>query len=371
LPTALVDARVKSLRAKRDSIRDLFDHVDVDIEAKDDIFDSIADRFETVEETREDFHRSYDQAPEADVTDDLYENYIRAVDRLARELNVLETEAVYLDLYQHQNTGHRSTQLEHAAEVCEELKRVFDVDPIVIPVIRNGYAFDPIDEELPSTGGEELNYALILPREGDDRRYDPFLAHEMAHALLDEHPRLRSRFRREVNERDETVSRDGEFGETWTNWFEEFFCDICGLLAYGPAYYCAVVRRLSRHGSFEFERGEDGDPHPPDALRVDVIRELAEREFPDLADCIRDDAIAYDRHLDALEAEKPPDYDTYDDDDLVRFLLEEVPEAIDHDLDALITDIEDGIDPADRPERRHRLEANREWLPSYPPQNGG
>lgn len=367
MPTALVDARVESLRAKQDSIRKLFDRVDVDIEAEDDIFDSIADRFEKVEETQDDFHNSYDQAPEADVTDDLYENYIRAVDRLARELNVLETEAVYLDLYRHQSSGHRSTRLEHVAEVCEELKYVFGIDPTVIPVIRNGYAFDPIDEELPSTGGGELNYALILPREGDDRRYDPFIAHEIAHALLDEHPRLRSRFRREVNERDEKVSKDGTFGETWKNWFEEFFCDICGLLAYGPAYYCAVVRRLSRYGSFEFERGEDGNPHPPDALRVEVIRELAEREFPDLTSRIHNDVIAYNHHLDALEEEKPPDYDTYDDDKLVRFLLDEVPETVNHDIDALITDIEDSVEPSDRPKRRHRLRANREWLPSYPP----
>ncbi len=72
------------------------------------------------------------------MTDSLYENYVRAVGRLARELHVLETEAVYLDLYQHQSTGHRSPQLEHAAEVCEELKRVFDVDPMVIPVIETG-----------------------------------------------------------------------------------------------------------------------------------------------------------------------------------------------------------------------------------------
>jgi len=172
--TPLVDARIESLRAKQDSIRDLFDHVDVDIEAEDDIFDSIADSFETVEETRDDFHRSYDQAPDADVTDGLYESHIRAVDRLARELYVLETEAVYLDLYGHQSSGHRSTRLEHVAEVCDELKHVFNIDPMIVPVIRNGYAFDPIDEELPSTGGKELNYALILPREGDDRRYDPF-----------------------------------------------------------------------------------------------------------------------------------------------------------------------------------------------------
>lgn len=363
---------MEALRAKRDSVRDLFERVDADLEVTDDIFGSIADRFDTVEKNRDDFHRAYNQAPDADVTADLYGDYLRAVDRLTRVLNVLETEAVYLDLYSHQRTGPRATRLEHAISVCEELKGVFGVDPTIIPVIRNGYEFPPMDEELPSTGGGKDLYALILPRGDDDGRYAPFLAHELAHALLDEHPKLRSRFRREVDKRDEMVGRkDDEFGATWKNWFEEFFCDICGLLAYGPAYFCTSVRRLCRHESFRFERGGDGDPHPPSALRIDIIRELAEREFPELAARVKDDAIAYDRHLDALESSKPQDYDTYNDDGLVKFLLDEVPEVVNHDLDSLVADITNGVDPAERPNRQHRLEANREWLPSYPPQNGG
>jgi len=222
LLTPLVDARIESLRAKQDSIRDLFDHVDVDIEAEDDIFDSIADSFETVEETRDDFHRSYDQAPDADVTDGLYESHIRAVDRLARELYVLETEAVYLDLYGHQSSGHRSTRLEHVAEVCDELKHVFNIDPMIVPVIRNGYAFDPIDEELPSTGGKELNYALILPAKGRPT-LRPIFGTRGGTRSVGRTSILRSRFRRKVDERNEIVSRDGVFGKTWKNWFEEFF----------------------------------------------------------------------------------------------------------------------------------------------------
>lgn len=95
--------------------------------------------------------------------------------------------------------------------------------------------------------------------------------------------------------------------------------------------------------------------------------DLSDEYFPNLLNGIRDDRIAFERHLDALEHSQPRIYDTYDYGELRTFITQEVPASVDHDLEALVDDITAGVTPDDRPERSHRLAANQYWLDTYPP----
>jgi hypothetical protein len=97
------------------------------------------------------------------------------------------------------------------------------------------------------------------------------------------------------------------------------------------------------------------------------MMDLSEDVFPELMDGIRDDCIAFERHLDALEHSRPRIYETYDYGDLRTFITQEVPAAVNHDIEALVDDISDGVSPEERPERAHRLAANQYWMETYSP----
>lgn len=372
MPVELTEARLDTLREKRDSIRDRFESAEIDSEITDEIFDTVSEEFESIRELQSDFLNAREQSPESDAAQMLYRQYLRAMDRVAGEIQVLETDSVYLDLYEHQQSGNRGEYLERASAVCAELQTVFDVSPKIFPVIQEGYATVPLGAESSWVGdgvGSEV-HVLTLPREPDTRLYEPLLMHELGHALFDEHPRLRSRLRTLARDRQSAQKNLNDLVKTWNAWFKELFCDVCGLLAYGPAYICALLRRLTVFDPFRFERGEKAE-HPPDALRFDVLHTLARDNFPHLLHTISSEVTAFQTHLEAFDDERSPDYEVYDDDSLVEFVIEELPEALDSDLDALLGDIRDGVDPTAVPARRYRLEANRRLLLSYPTQNGG
>ena len=336
------------------------------------IFSSVEDGFDKIEENRLLYERAYDQEPDAEATHELYEEYLVAIDTVASELQVLEFELVYLDLHQYQRNSNTSSRLDHALNLSSELENTFGINITTLPVIWDGFAIDPLDENIPATGELSQIYVLILPRtQSAPELYAPILAHEIAHAVLDRQQALKTEFYNVVREVQrqtrKEIDDETHFARSWRTWFEELFCDACGVLTFGPAYLSSLARHLHHSNPYYIEKDIDRDLHPPPALRFDLIMDLGSEFFPDLMEGIRDDRISFERHLDALEHSRPRIYDTYDYDELRDFVIREVPDTVNHDLDVLVEDITAGVEPDDRPERAHRLATNQYWLESYPP----
>lgn len=372
LPVELTDARLDSLRQKESSIRERFENVDFDTAITEPIFDSVAEGFEKLEKQRQNFESAHRQAAGTMVAEDLYRKYLHSLDKQARRLEVLEEESVYLDLHEQQQSDARRESLKRTKVVCRELRSAFDISRTILPVINDGYATTPLGGTLEATGDRDDSevYILSLPRESTPERYEPLLMHEIGHMLLDDHPILRGDARSLARGREDQMRGIDDLVATWESWFRELFCDVCGILGYGPAYVCALLRRLTMSTPFYFESGENAE-HPPDSLRFDVVHKLAEREFPDLLTVIHSDVTGFERHLNAYDDDQSEEYDVYDDDELFEFVLDRVPDAVGGDLDGLLEDVRKGVDPSDSSERQYRLEANQRLLPSYPPQNGG
>lgn len=372
MPTELADFQVSFLRDKYEAAREVLDTVDTPIPATDSIFSSVEDGFDKIEENRSLYERAYDQEPAAEATHELYEEYLGAIDTVAAELQVLEIELVYLDLHQYQCNSNISSRLNHAMDLSSELETTVGLDITVLPVIWDGFEIPPLDENIPATGELSQIYVLILPRtQSNPVLYAPIIGHELAHAVFDRQQALKTEFYnvvRDVQSRTRhEIDDETHFARSWRTWFEELFCDACGVLTFGPAYLSSLARHLHHSNPYYIEKDGDRDLHPPPALRFDLVMDLGGEFFPDLMEGIRDDRIAFERHLDALEHSRPRIYDTYDYDELRDFINLEVPDVVDHDLEALVEDITAGVNPDDRPERAHRLAANQYWLETYPP----
>lgn len=372
MPTELAESQVAFLRGKFEAAREVLDTPDTPIPETNSIFSSVENGFVNIEETQRLYEQAYDQEPDAEATHELYEEYLAAIDSVASELQVLEIELVYLDLHQYQRNSTASDRLDHASSLSSELEDTFGIDITVLPVIWDGFAIDPLDDNIPATGELSQIYVLILPRtQSEPELYAPILAHELAHAVLDRQQSLKTDFYnvvRDVQRRTrQEIDDETHFARSWRAWFEELFCDACGVLTFGPAYLSSLARHLHHSNPYYIEKDVDRDLHPPPALRFDLVMNLSNEFFPQLMEGIRDDQIAFERHLNALEHSQPRIYDTYDYRDLRTFITQEVPEAVEHDLEGLVDDISAGVTPGDRPERAHRLAANQYWLDTYPP----
>jgi len=380
LPTELAKAQVEFLEGKFDAARTLVEKFDPTIPQAETILQAVEGGLDQVHQNRRLYDTAHEQAPESETALELYEKYLGSIGKVAFDLQVLETQLVYFDLYQYQRTLSVEDRLDHAQSLSDELTTAFGIDVTTIPVIWNGFAIDPLDYRIRATGDISHIYAVILPRtQSEPWRYAPLIGHELGHAVLDRHGDLETEFYGEVQEvrnrtrsgldhdHDNEVEDEDHFVTSWRAWFEELFCDTCGVLTFGPSYLSALVWHLFDSNPYYIERDPDYDMHPPPALRFKLVTELIEDLFPELGDSVREYRTAFEFHLDALEGERPSDYNAYDYDELRRFVLHEVPDRITHDLDDLITDIQDGMRPEDSSTRAHRLATNEYWLDSFPP----
>jgi hypothetical protein len=380
LPTELAEAQVEFLEGKFDAARTVVEEFEPPITKGEAILQAVEEGLELVYQNRRLYDVARGQAPDSETTRDLYEEYLGAIEKVAFDLQVLERQLVYLDLNQYQQTLPLSDQLNHVESLSEELKTALDLDVTTIPVVWNGFAIDPLDSYIRATGERSHIYAVILPRtRSDSMRYSPLIGHELGHAVLDRHEDLESEFYvqvRDVARRTQSglahdtnneVEDEAHFVRAWRDWFEELFCDACGVLTFGPSYVAALVWRLFDSNPYYIERHPEESMHPPPALRYKLVAELTEELFPVLDGAMSEYRTAFESHLADLQAVRPSDYDAYDYDELRRFVLHEVPSRVTHDLDALIEDIERGTPPADSSDRAHRLATNQYWLDSYPP----
>ena len=380
MPTELAEAQVGFLKGKFDAARTVVEGFEPPITKGEAILQAVEEGFEQVHQNRRLYDVARDQAPDSETTRDLYEEYLGAIEKVAFDLQVLERQLVYLDLNQYQQTLPLNDQLNHVESLSEELKTALDLDVTTIPVVWDGFAIDPLDYYIRATGERSHIYAVILPRtQSDSMRYSPLIGHELGHTVLDRHEDLESEFYvqvRDVERRTQSglahdtsneVEDEAHFVKAWRDWFEELFCDACGVLTFGPSYVAALVWRLFDSNPYYIERHPEESMHPPPALRYKLVTELIEELFPALDGAMSEYRTAFESHLADLQAVRPSDYDAYDYDELRQFVLYEVPGRVTHDLDALIEDIERGTPPADSSDRAHRLATNQYWLDSYPP----
>jgi len=354
LPTRIIDHR-------EDDLEERFEHLQEEVErfsnltissAFEEYFSTIRDTFGEIDSRRSDVVAN--PGNEA-----LYQRYLSKVISAEADISDLELVLTHLDLFTH----HRDRwpdRIQHVKEICEELTDAFGLSVICFPVIRENYALLPLlDDDF---------YVIYAPRGRNIVPTTPILAHEIAHALLDQ----RSSRSREFNQRFSELRRqmdsertERDFHGNWLHWYSELFCDVAGFFAFGPSYVCAQLHHLLSRNPYFIQRDvgvEDETLHPPDALRVNVITDLADEYLPsELQEPLEDVREEYTHHLRCYEGSKRPFYDEWVDDELVDAVILDAA-AVNTQLNQLCDHIRNGSEPSEVPEFEFRLKANRYWL---------
>lgn len=285
-----------------------------------------------------------------------YDRYVSALDDLDVRLDNLHWITGYVELHARQRTEDTET-IDDIGAVCTEISRSLNLSITVLPTIWESYATLPLQDK----GGDI--YSLLVPRHANPRQYQPLIAHELGHALVD-HVGTDNDYHDRIWEIDEAWGGDrGAFARYWDEWYSEFFCDACGVLTFGPAYVYAISDYL--HNQRPYNLFKD---HPPNALRLEYISRLAREEFPDSTyEMMQPVLDSIEVHLRNQEQNKREDYDSYMDEDLLTLVSNAVHQGIDVELERI-----DGMVRSDMPlddvdsDIRYRVKVNRKWI-----QNGG
>lgn len=354
MPTRIIDHRETDLEARFEHLQKEADRIpDLTISsAFETYFSIIRDTFREIDSRRSDV-----EANPCNVA--LYQRYLSQVISAEATISDLEFVLTHLDLY----TYHRDrwpNRIQHIEEICEELTDAFGLSVICLPVVRENYALLPLlDNEF---------YVIYAPRGRDIIPTTPILAHEVAHALLDQRSSRPSEFNQrfsELRRQMDSERTEQDFHENWMHWYSELFCDVAGFFAFGPGYVCAQLHHLLSQNPYLIQRNvgvEDQTLHPPDALRVNVITDLADEYLPrDLRKPLEGIQEEYAQHLRCYEESKPPFYDEWADDELVNAVISDAA-SVDTQLDQLCDHIRNGSNPSDTPEFEFRLKASRYWL---------
>jgi len=354
LPTRIIDHREDDLAERFEHLQEEAEHFsDLPIRtAFDEYFTDIRETFGEIDSRRSDVEANPDNEA-------LYQRYLSKVFSAEADISDLELALTYLDLFSH----HRNRwpdRIRHVEEVCEELTDAIGLSVTCFPVIRENYALLPLlDDEF---------YVIFIPRGRDIVPTTPILAHEVAHALLDQRSSRSSEFNQrfsELRREMESERTERDFHGNWIHWYDELFCDVAGFFAFGPSYVCAQLHHLVSKNPYFIQRDvgvEDEFLHPPDALRVEVITDIADEYLPrDLQEPLESIRAEYSQHLQCYEASKRPFYDEWADDGLVDAVISDAAD-VNHQLDELCDHIQNGVDPSAVPEFEYRLKANRYWL---------
>lgn len=354
LPTRIIDHRESDLEER-------FEHLQEETERFSDLTISTVfeEYFSTIRETfgKIDSRRSDVEAnPENNV---LYQRYISKVISAEADISDLELVLTHLDLYTH----HRDRWpdlIQHVEEICDELTEAFDLSVTCFPVIRENYALLPlIDDEF---------YVIYAPRGRNIVPTTPILAHEVAHAVLDQRssraPEFNQRFS-QLRRQMDSERTEQDFHENWMHWYRELFCDVAGFFAFGPGYVFAQLHHLLSRNPYLIQRNvgvEDETLHPPDALRVSVITDLVDEYLPrELQIPLKGIREEYTQYLQCYEDSKQPFYDEWADDELIDAVISDAA-GVNTQLDRLCNHLQNGSDPSDVPNFEFRLRANRYWL---------
>lgn len=291
--------------------------------------------------------------------DALYQRYLRKLLSVEADIEELELVLTHVELCSH----HRdlsSDRVGRCEAICDELSEAYDLTANFLPVVQDSYALLPIlDKEY---------YVVYLPRGQDIVPTIPILAHEVAHAIIDQGSVMGHSFIerfRELRQRMSTDHAERDFHENWSDWHEELFCDVTGFFAFGPSYVYAQLVHLLSQRPYQIQRDisiKDQTLHPPDALRYEVVTELADEFLPaevlsDLVPFRRE----YRDHLDRYEDSKPSFYDDWADDQLVNAVIND-GKQLKSSLDQLCDHLLNNVEPEEAPAFEYRIRANQYWL---------
>lgn len=291
-----------------------------------------------------------------DSVPDFYDRYVSALDDLDVRLDNLHEITGYIELHARQR-AEDTEMIDDISEVCSEVSRPLNISITVLPIIWESYAILPLQER----GGEI--YSLLAPRHANPRQYQPLLAHELGHALFDQVGKDRTYHNRMWEIDDGWGGDRGDFAEYWDEWYTEFLCDACGVLTFGPAYVCAISDYLHNQRPYKIFPG-----HPPNALRLNFISQLAREVFPESAlDMAQPVLTSIDGHLNNQTRNKPEDYDSYVAEELLTLVSEAAQREVDNELPRIMERVnsEESLDEIDSA-IKYRVKVNRKWA-----QNGG
>lgn len=310
-------------------------------------FDEIAERKSDAEENRND--------------DRLYQRYLAKVLSTEAEIAQLETVLTFLELHAHHKEQSRDA-LRRVEAICDEVVDSFELSVTTYPVLQEDYSLLPLlDNQY---------YVVFVPRGREFLPTIPILAHEIAHSVLDQTDARSAEFVnrfRELRDRMSSQQSERDFHQNWDHWYDELFCDILAFYAFGPSYVCSQLHHLLTGRPYRIDRDigvENETLHPPNALRVDVITDLAEENLPqELLQELEPLRAEYDEHLSRCSGTKPSVYDEWVDNRLVNAVVADA-EPFRSQFDDLCSYLLDGTDPEDAPAFEHRIRANRHWLDS-------
>lgn len=353
MPEDLANRRLIRLESQLTQLRCDLEELDSSLSSEEK-----ATFLEPAESTLERAKRRQEALEQADdeTRSEFYDRYVSALDDLDIRLDNLHWITGYVELHARQRTEDSET-IDDISAVCSEVSESLNISITVLPTIWESYATLPLQDK----GGNI--YSLLLPRHVNPRQYQPLIAHELGHALVD-----RVGMDRDYHDRIWEIDKDwggdrGAFANYWSEWYNEFFCDACGVLTFGPAYVYAISDYLHNQRPYNIF-----DEHPPSALRLEYISQLAKDEFPDSAYSAVEPVLeSIEAHLRNQEQNKREDYDSYVEEDLLTLVNEAVLQEINVELsrvsDAVHSDVSlEDIDP----DIRYRVKVNRKWI-----QNGG
>lgn len=323
------------------------------------LIDPIESGFSEVEKRKE----LLEIEPEDDLTD-YYQRYVSSLDDVNSRINMLHSIIGYVELHSRQREDSPEV-IDDIQDVCQEIAACLGVSTTILPVIWRSY-------EILSMGPEDSINCLFLPRHNRPRQYQPVIAHEIGHVLHEEVGSTSEFNNRVWTIDDEFSSETGEFAQVWMKWFEEFFCDACGVIAFGPAYVLAMADYLHNSYPYWFEPSWYGDydenVHPPEALRFEFVELVAEQSFSESAQQLVEDAFDdIDKHLVMHERNKPSYFDNYAVEELFQPIFRQVRELVSNDIEEFV-DLAIADVPLEQVNEDlfYRVKINRAWL-----QNGG
>lgn len=306
---------------------------------------------ERVEKRRIEFENaSVSQKPE------YFDHYVSGLDDYEKRIFVLQKLTSYLELYSTQ-TENNSDLMDEVQQVCDEICNLMGLPITTYPIMREEFAIDTFQEHISGYCG------LIFPREDNFTKHQAIIGHELGHPLF-QRRHIPPQFLDDIWDIDDGWGGyAGEFANIWERWYQELFCDGCGVLSFGPCFIYAQTEQLHWANPFEIKQ-----THPPRAMRLHFIRKLGKEILPEKA---KQDLTTHwegvDRYLNNQERNKNQLYDAYYYEHLLDQIVTRMEDEIPNELDRVMEWTHSNTELSEVPDDiHHRVRINREWI-----QNGG
>ena len=358
----MIDNREDYLRGKYNELCSKVESFPLDLPDITLSLTEVEERFQGYEELR----KNFDDIPgdKGVIIENFYSRISETLYIINFQLDMIQSSLRYIELHERQINSEFNKRIEHAKTVANEILSLYDIDVTVVPIILQDFAILPLSDKLPELENQkdfsgEIQI-LNLPL-GDLERHSSIIAHELGHTILTE-SEIESNFDDVLEDRmDEWNSR--MFQTRWDYWYEELFCDGCGILTFGPSYIFSLLHHTYSHDPYKLSEGSDTHHHPPESLRYQFVLELSNEVFP--KELIKLNPVEkvmedYEDHLRLRESKQTKLYSQHTDcPDLLYEIKEDVKNQVPNELEQLQQNIMcDETDPS----FEERVKANEYWL---------